>query len=70
MSGVPSSSESSDARRPAQPRPARKSGEKPIRLTDLIPKKDVKGGGRTVFGAAGVPPRDHNKAETDKGTQK
>jgi hypothetical protein len=28
--------------------------EKPIRLNDLIPSKDVAGGGRTVFGSSQV----------------
>jgi hypothetical protein len=32
-----------------------KKDEKPIRLDDLIPSKDVRGGRRTVFG--GPPPK-------------
>ena len=35
----------------------KKPGEKPIRLVDLIPRKDVKGGARTVFGASAIPPK-------------
>jgi len=33
----------------------KKPGEKPIRLADLVPRKDVKGGARTVFGASAIP---------------
>jgi len=40
---------------PQAPRPARK----PIRLTDLAPRLDVKGGQRTVFGASTPPPKDN-----------
>jgi hypothetical protein len=35
----------------------KKPGEKPIRLVDLIPRKDVKGGARTLFGASAIPPK-------------
>jgi hypothetical protein len=30
-------------------------GGKPIRLADLIPSRDVKGGASTIFGASKVP---------------
>jgi hypothetical protein len=47
----------------AAPNPDRpkKTGAKPIRLVDLIPRGDVKGGARTVFGASKVPSKDHRK---------
>jgi hypothetical protein len=35
--------------------PAKSQAGKLIRLNDLIPKKDVSGGRRTVFGGAAVP---------------
>ena len=56
------SSSDPNARRPAQPRREKKSGGKPIRLSDLIPSKDVKGGARTVFGAPGTPPQQNNRS--------
>jgi hypothetical protein len=52
----------------AAPDPDRpkKTGAKPIRLADLIPRGDVKGGSRTVFGASKVPPKDHRKKPPTK----
>ena len=60
------SSNDPNARRPAQSRREKKSGGKPIRLADLIPSKDVKGGARTVFGAPGMQPQDNHDNEKTK----
>ena len=48
-SGVESKKPSADAS--ATPPTGKGPREKPIRLNDLIPKQDVRGGRRTVFGA-------------------
>jgi hypothetical protein len=37
------------------------SADKPIRLNDLIPTRDVSGGRRTVFGSAGPKPAGKRK---------
>ena len=63
---VMASSNDPNARRPALPRRGKKSGGKPIRLADLIPSKDVKGGARTVFGAPGMPPQPNRSNEKNK----
>ena len=62
---VATSSEPND-RRPGQSRREKKSDAKPIRLTDLIPRRDVKGGARTIFGAPGLPENNNNKNDTSK----
>ena len=60
------SSSDPNARRPAQPRKGKKSDGKPIRLADLIPSKDVKGGARTVFGAPGTPQQNNRSNDKTK----
>ena len=55
-----------NAKRPAQPLRGKKSADKPIRITDLIPRRDVKGGTRTVFGAPGLPEKSDRKNDPSK----
>ena len=55
-----------NGKRPAQPRRGKKPDEKPIRIADLIPRRDVKGGARTVFGAPGLPEKNERKNDTTK----
>ncbi len=62
---VASSSEP-NAKRPAQQPRGKKSADKPIRIADLIPRQDVKGGTRMVFGAPGLPEKNDRKNDASK----
>ena len=55
-----------NVKRPSQSERGKKSGGKPIRLIDLIPSKDVKGGATTVFGGRGTPEDNNQKIKTNK----